>query len=332
MGDSIRCFYRVPVEHTVTVNQLAHDSRVAVVGGFPQRRRPRKVLKVGIRASAQKLGNNFAVAPFCCEQQGCASFVVADRLSVPATGAQASEPEDEERLSPQTEPFNLERFVEDAAVATSQGGSSPGPGRGFLRDLRVRVLMSRDGQLAVECTVMGADRPLSTLTRAVDMYTSCPFAATVPGEGEQRGAATPPCHVTVDAQPTRTSLFTRHKTTHRAPYDDARARAGSPPLLPTTSPTAREVLLSNAAGQVTEASLSAVYFLRGGAWLTPRSDCGGLQSVTRLYALEAGWCDEGIVPVHEVAEGEVVWLSNAVRGFFPGVVKLHGQNGRENST
>ncbi|OQV02959.1 hypothetical protein CLAIMM_08066 isoform 1 [Cladophialophora immunda] len=257
---------------------------------------------------------------------------VVKRLSVPATGAQASEPEDEERLSPQTEPFNLERFVEDAAVATSQGGSSPGPGRGFLRDLRVRVLMSRDGQLAVECTVMGADRPLSTLTRAVDMYTSCPFAATVPGEGEQRGAATPPCHVTVDAQPTRTSLFTRHKTTHRAPYDDARARAGSPPLLPTTSPTAREVLLSNAAGQVTEASLSAVYFLRGGAWLTPRSDCGGLQSVTRLYALEAGWCDEGIVPVHEVAEGEVVWLSNAVRGFFPGVVKLHGQNGRENST
>ncbi|OAP65569.1 hypothetical protein AYL99_01541 [Fonsecaea erecta] len=214
--------------------------------------------------------------------------------------------------------IRIECLVEEAAAATA--ASSPGPKRGFLRDVRVRVLIDRDGEVAVECTTagMGEDRPLSTLTRALDMYTSCPFTSTstVPRQGDDQAAAA--CQVTLDTQPTRPSRFTRHKTTRRTAYDEARARVA---LLPTTPPTTREVLLSNTDGQVTEASLSAVYFRRGATWLTPRSDCGGLQSVTRLYALEQGWCDEGTVLACEVEDGEGVWLSNAVRGFFPGVVR-----------
>ncbi|KIY03300.1 uncharacterized protein Z520_01767 [Fonsecaea multimorphosa CBS 102226] len=261
---------------------------------------------------------------------------VATRLAAsPADGAIASgQVNGESLLMPEVaNPISLEQLVEDAAARsqTTAGPSFQGPKAGYLRDLRVRVLMSRAGEVTVECTAMGEDRPLSTLTRLVDMYASCPFTPTVAGQVEQAAIAAlpPPCQVTIDAQPTHTSLFTRHKTNHRRPYDDARARAE---LLPTTPPTAREVLLSNTEGQVTEASLSAVYFFRNGTWRTPRSDDGGaMLSVTRLYALEAGWCDEGTVLVREVEDGEVVWLSNAVRGFFPGVVRLHGQRGREDT-
>ncbi|EXJ73821.1 uncharacterized protein A1O5_03583 [Cladophialophora psammophila CBS 110553] len=266
---------------------------------------------------------------------------VAVRFSSPAAagegGGNGDSDGDDTLVQPGVDgPINLELLVEDAA-ARSQGdpSSSQGPGVGFLRDLRVRVLVSRDGEVTVQCTAMGADQPLSTLARSLDMYTSCPFTRPiVSGPKEQQrqqsaAAVSPLCEVSVDAQHTHVSLFTRHKTTHRKPYDDARARAPASPLLPTTPPTAREVLLSNSHAQITEASLSTVYFLRGGGrWLTPRSACGGMQSVTRLYALAAGWCDEGAVLVHEVRDSEMVWLSNAVRGFFPGVVKLGGQSAR----
>ncbi|KIW89551.1 uncharacterized protein Z519_09707 [Cladophialophora bantiana CBS 173.52] len=263
---------------------------------------------------------------------------VAVRFSSPAAAGEREgngDGEGDDALIPSGAegPINLEFLVEDAAAKSQGDSSSQGPGVGFLRDLRVRVLISRDGDVTVQCTPMGADQPLSTLARSLDMYTSCPFTGpAVLGQKEQQrqsAAVSPLCEVSVDAQHTHVSVFTRHKTTHRKPYDDARARVPAPPLLPTTPPTAREVLLSNSNAQITEASLSTVYFPRGGGrWLTPRSACGGMQSVTRLYALAAGWCDEGTVLVHEVRDGEMIWLSNAVRGFFPGVVKLGGQGAR----
>ncbi|KAH0845972.1 hypothetical protein FOPE_12121 [Fonsecaea pedrosoi] len=274
--------------------------------------------------------------------EACGWTDVATRLTPPVSVVAVADEEEKEKPSSSSstdKPFNIQVLVENAvaaaAAAKAGGTSSPshGPQAGFLRDFRVRVLISHAGEVSVECTAMGEDRPLSTLTDAVDMYTSCPFTLTVPGHQGQAtaGLLTPPpqqpqpCHVTIDAQPTHPTPFTRHKTTVRTAYNDARGRATDSPLpLPTTPPTTREVLLFNDDGLVTEASLSAVYFLRrSGArrWVTPRSDAGGMHSVTRLYALEAGWCDEGTVSVQDVQDGEVVWLSNAVRGFFPGVVR-----------
>lgn len=44
--------------------------------------------------------------------------------------------------------------------------------------------------------------------------------------------------------------------------------------------------------------------------------------MTRRLALEKGWCKEGVVSREEVREGEVVVLSNAVRGFWAARVVL----------
>jgi hypothetical protein len=47
-----------------------------------------------------------------------------------------------------------------------------------------------------------------------------------------------------------------------------------------------------------------------------------MKSVSAMYALTRGWCEEGVVKVPSVRDGEIVWLGNAVRGFFHGEVKL----------
>ena len=45
-----------------------------------------------------------------------------------------------------------------------------------------------------------------------------------------------------------------------------------------------------------------------------------MQSVTRMHALEKQWCVEGVVERDSVTDGEIVWLGNAVRGFFAGKI------------
>lgn len=47
-------------------------------------------------------------------------------------------------------------------------------------------------------------------------------------------------------------------------------------------------------------------------------------------AIEGGLCRQGVVERWEVRCGEGVWLSNAVRGFFRGVV-VDGREGRRMS-
>lgn len=212
--------------------------------------------------------------------------------------------------------------TEDAAESSNNGQAAPPPlQRGYARSRRTRVLVSRGGSLSVELGPVD-DSPLtgSALASQIDNYTNNPFLSpssdlsTIPCSTSSSSA--PMSQVTLDTSPTPAhSFFTVHKTTHRPAHDDARSRAG---LSPTTVPTAREVLLFNGAGEVTEASHSSVYFWRDGAWVAPG---GGIRSVTRCYALERGWCGEGVVRKEDVREGEVLWLSNAVRGFFPGVVR-----------
>ncbi|OAL39639.1 hypothetical protein AYO20_01036 [Fonsecaea nubica] len=258
----------------------------------------------------------------------CGWTDVATKLTPPASVVTVADEEEKEKPSSSSstdKPFNIQVLVENAvaaatAAAKAGGTSSPsrGPRAGYLRDFRVRVLISHAGDVSVECTAMGEERPLSTLADAVYMAlittTTTPTATAMPRHNRR---------------PTNTSHTVHAAQNHRAhSVQRRRGRATDPPLpLPTTPPTTREVLLFNDDGLVTEASLSAVYFLRrSGArrWVTPRSDAGGMHSVTRLYALEACWCDEDTVPVQDVQDGEVVWLSNAVRGFFPGVVRRRG--------
>ncbi len=139
----------------------------------------------------------------------------------------------------------------------------------------------------------------------------------------------------IDFISTPATPFTRFKTTSRDVYTAARARANIPSF---SCPT--EVLLQNEQGEVTEGSLTSVYFwrdrhdhpwregsdLKHGRWVTPPVESGGQQGTTRRWLLEQGLCVEEIVRVESVMHGEGVWLSNGVRGMIWGLVDLEGQH------
>lgn len=118
--------------------------------------------------------------------------------------------------------------------------------------------------------------------------------------------------VYISSHATNASFYTLHKTNHRPMYAAARSAAG----IEHEAPTSTEVLLYNQEGQITEASLSTVYFLRNNSWITPASQCGGNLGATRALALSRGWCIEGLVGLKEVVPDEIIILSNGVRGFW----------------
>ena len=117
--------------------------------------------------------------------------------------------------------------------------------------------------------------------------------------------------VVLDLIATGASESTIHKTSDRLPYERARAMAG---IASFTSPN--EVLLYNTDGNVLDGSTSTPIFYRNDKWVTPASSSGGLQGTTRRWALEKGLCVEGIVSKDSLVFGEIIWFSNAVKGFF----------------
>ena len=171
---------------------------------------------------------------------------------------------------------------------------------------KIRLAFSSDGEHQLGCSLISSNSPetysSSVMTPIADM--SRPKSIT--------------CRVYIDSNYHKSTAFTRHKTTQRQTYDEARARLGisSSPL------TEAEVLLINDKKQIIEASLCTPYFFRNNKWVTPHIDCGGNRGVTRRLALESGFCIEGIVEMHELVDTEFIWLSNAVRGFFGGRIAL----------
>ena len=121
--------------------------------------------------------------------------------------------------------------------------------------------------------------------------------------------------IVMDSEPTEATESTMYKTSDRFPYGRARAMAGIPTLT-----TLKEVLLYNLENEILDGSTSTPYFYRDGRWVTPASASGGLQGTTRRWALENGLCVEGTIHKDSVEIGEVVWFSNAVKGFFHGKV------------
>lgn len=117
----------------------------------------------------------------------------------------------------------------------------------------------------------------------------------------------------LDDEATETTLFTEIKTSYRGPYDRARQTAG----LTLSSNT--EVLLYNQMNEMMDGSITNVYFYRDNKWVTP--DSGGLQGAARRFALDRGLCSKASVSKHSLSDGEVVWLSNAFRGFFPAIFR-----------
>jgi para-aminobenzoate synthetase / 4-amino-4-deoxychorismate lyase len=98
--------------------------------------------------------------------------------------------------------------------------------------------------------------------------------------------------------------FLCNKTTRRVTYDEARA----------LRPDVDEVLLVNAAGELTEATVAnLVVEIDGVAWTPPR-ECGLLGGIYREALIEAGHLVERRLTPADLERATSVWLVNSLRG------------------
>ena len=104
-------------------------------------------------------------------------------------------------------------------------------------------------------------------------------------------------------------------------YDNARKSLPSAKLNG-DKPLLQEILLMNPSRDIMEGSLTTPYFFRRGKWITPAASCGGNLGTTRRWALEHHLCAEGSIKDQDLREGEVIWLSNGVRGWGWGKLDL----------
>lgn len=211
----------------------------------------------------------------------------------------------------------LEAFLGDHLKLPQHPGTSVSP-------MRVKVLLSREGQLRVESSTV----PTVQLANL--------FPSRLPHPKEMAGTAEsdtqlsplkilPPYDVYVDDIITDRSEYTHYKTTRREMYDQARHRAGLKP----TDATKEVLVVNQTTGSVMEGSLTTPYFWRGGRWVTPpvsrkfsqEDGSGGQDGTTRRWALERSLAAEEDIQALCVADGEWVWLSNGVRGFVAGRVR-----------
>jgi 4-amino-4-deoxychorismate lyase len=144
-------------------------------------------------------------------------------------------------------------------------------------------------------------------------------------------ASRPTYKIVMDWIPTEITPYTWLKTANRSDYDTARQR-----MVQALSSSDNEeilcrgeceIILHNPLNEVTEGSVTNIYFWRNG-WVTPRVGkiSGGLEGVARRWALESRLCSRvERIAKDSVEEGECVWISNGVRGFNSGrVVSIPG--------
>ncbi|KAG9244079.1 aminotransferase [Calycina marina] len=180
--------------------------------------------------------------------------------------------------------------------------------------LRVRTLLSKSGEITVETNPTPPVSSNNLYPARIPPPRGLGDNDTVHGDPER----TTPWTVLPDTKFTTPSPYTSYKTTHRDVYNTARSRVGIESM---TSP--QEVLIvSTVDGEIMEGSFTSVFFWRHGKWITPSERCGGQIGTTRRWALERGFCEEGRVEVGMLVDGEECWVSNGVRGFIWGKVKL----------
>ncbi|KAL1874806.1 Aminodeoxychorismate lyase [Diaporthe australafricana] len=192
------------------------------------------------------------------------------------------------------------------------------------RPMRVKVLLSREGRLGLESSVV----PATSLANLFPKRLVGPEDSNPAGHGEPllgQLELSPPYGIHLDDRSTRRSEYTHYKTTKREMYDQARTRAGLKP----TDATREVLIVDEATGSIMEGSLTTPYFLRGGRWVTPPvaekfstdDGSGGQDGTTRRWALEQGLAVEEEVNAKDIVDGEAVWLSNGVRGFVFGKIR-----------
>lgn len=177
------------------------------------------------------------------------------------------------------------------------------PSWSLLTICKVRPVLSRDGTIAVTFT---PEPPR-------DVHAMFSNGSAHPDTLQSNVKLTT---VHLDTAATAASMLTRHKTTSRDHYLDARERAG----LGRDYSSKDDVILFNEHDQTTETSISNIAFWRDGQWITPRVECGGLPGVMRRWLVEQGHWTEGVILKQDVRPGEIVLLSNGLKGCYPGRV------------
>lgn len=153
----------------------------------------------------------------------------------------------------------------------------------------------------LEQAVTGASESRVRLT--VDRRGKVAVAIT-PWRNDEQGSVA----LALDTVPVDTSSpFLFHKTTRRRVYDEARAR----------HPHAADVLLVNAAGQITESTIANVAVKLDGAWCTPPVASGCLPGVYRRVLLADGKLRERPIAVTDLERCEGIALVNSVRFWRP---------------
>jgi para-aminobenzoate synthetase/4-amino-4-deoxychorismate lyase len=121
------------------------------------------------------------------------------------------------------------------------------------------------------------------------------------------GAVSEPVRLAIDdgdpADPDDVMRF--HKTSRRAPYDDARTR----------HPEADDVLLVNTRGEITETTIANVAVMLDGRWWTPPLDAGLLPGVERAALLGDGTLAERRLYVEDARGAEDLAVVSSVRGW-----------------
>ncbi|KAH8602239.1 aminotransferase class IV-domain-containing protein [Bisporella sp. PMI_857] len=194
---------------------------------------------------------------------------------------------------------------------------------------RVRTLLSHDGTITVETNVVPKVSKYNLYPKRLPPPSSekkfepSPLTGGALTLGNDDAIHGDPIRgnlysVLPDIQRTKPSPYTTFKTTSRDMYTSARERVGIKEM---TDP--QEVLIiSEKDGEIMEGSLTTPYFWRDGKWTTPPASSGGQDGTTRRWALLKGLCVEGVVKVEDLVDGEECWVSNGVKGFIYGKIKL----------
>ncbi|KAI1808158.1 aminotransferase [Daldinia bambusicola] len=202
----------------------------------------------------------------------------------------------------------LHKFLENI---TGGVGSSPH---------RIMLSLARDGKLDYQISPL-PETPLANL-----FPEQLPSQGSKnPDQGDNKVPTQDPVYdIFLDSQRTAKSEFTHYKTTFRDMYNEARKRTQI------NLGDKKEVLLINNDGHVMEGSISTPYFWRDRRWVTPpiptqyraSGGSGGNDGTTRRWALERNLAVEEVVPADSLVNGEECWISNGLRGFIFGTVKL----------
>ncbi len=112
--------------------------------------------------------------------------------------------------------------------------------------------------------------------------------------------------------------FLRHKTTHRALYDEAFRHAQTLGFA--------DAIFRNTRNEITEGAIHNIIAVIDSLWLTPPLTSGVLPGVYRQHLLQRGQLTERALTVRDLTHASAIYICNSVRGLRP-VEHIVRQNG-----